>query len=322
MFYPRISLLFSMLFFIFPVGTSGQFTSLQPVSTPVYSPFTYNPAIAGSKDHSGINFLSAIYKNASSQLFSADTRFSKASRPVYFLSEETREFRNIGAGISIFHQYEDTYRTLGGSASLAYHIPVNKKRLSFLSLGASGKGIYFDGEWPGPGDSIFHVLLGGTKYFDLDLGVYYYSARFSGGFSVINLRDLIMNEGRPNTEIIPLSLQYFANASYKILLSRSWNIVFEPGMILSTHELELEGLEEKIYPLLKLYLKDFCLAYYARDNDKLSFLFEYRYPSVFLSAYFEIPKNSAYYRREPSIEISAGIKLGKNKKRVTSRSRW
>jgi hypothetical protein len=81
-------------------------------------------------------------------------------------------------------------------------------------------------------------------------------------------------------------------------------------------------MEDKIHPLVKLYLKDFCLGYYARDNSSLSFFFEYRYPGIYLGAYFDLPKNSAFYRKEPSIELAAGIRLGRGKKRIIPHSRW
>ncbi len=306
---------------VLPLYTVGQFPSLQPVSTPFFSPFTFNPAVAGAKDHSGINLISAIYKNASAQLISADTRFAK-NLPVYSFSDENKEFRNWGSGLSLYHSQLDSFRSISGNAALSCHIPLNKRQLSFLSFGAAAKTFFFKGDFPISEDSIFMEPLTDDKHFDFDLGVYFYSAIFHGGFSVINFKGTKIESDSTGLEIHPRGLQYFANSGIKLLFSRSWNIVFEPGIIMHTHDLSIQNIEEKIHPILKLYLKDFCLGYYEKDQSKFSFFFEYRYPALFLSAYFDLPKKSAYYKKEPTIELAAGIKLGRPKKRAVEHSRW
>lgn len=311
--------LLAIILFFFPV--TAQYMPFHPISTPFISPFTNNPAVAGSKDHSGINFISVIYKQASSQLISADTRFTK-TLPGYVITEETKEFRNLGTGVSLYHQQFSDSRDIGGNLALSYHIPLTKRQLTFLSAGVAVKGISHSRESYSSVDTLAIPPAGEDINLDFDLGVYLYSGSYYMGLSVINFNGNIQDTDSLEADFYSLSRQYFAHAGLKLLLNRRWNIVLEPELILNTSVASIDNLKDKLNPVLKLYLKDFCLGYYIKDKEELSFFFEYRYPNIFLSAYFDLPKNSAFYRNEPSIELAAGIKLGKGKKRAIAHSRW
>ena len=86
--------LLAIILFFFPV--TAQYMPFHPISTPFISPFTNNPAVAGSKDHSGINFISVIYKQASSQLISADRKiYENITRLCYYgRNERIQTFRH------------------------------------------------------------------------------------------------------------------------------------------------------------------------------------------------------------------------------------
>jgi len=59
-----------------------------------------------------------------------------------------KEFTRIGTGISVFSENMSLAASSGASAAFSYHIPLNSRNLSFLSVGASAKAYRhsFDGD--------------------------------------------------------------------------------------------------------------------------------------------------------------------------------
>jgi len=99
-------------------------------------------------------------------------------------------------------------------------------------------------------------------------------------------------------------------------------IVLEPSVIIETDSFNTIKLFENVNPVVKLYLKDFCIGTYFNDRNSTSFFFQYKYPGVYLGAYLIIPKNSAFYIREPVIELTAGLNIKGKKTRSTNQSSW
>ena len=313
---------FIFILTVFFLKSDGQQVPLNPVSYKFFSPFIFNPAIAGSKDYSSINMLSTIYKNTSSQLISADTRLSKTI-PGYFTSEDIRGFRNIGTGLTVFNDLNGNSRNIGAIGAMAYHIPMDKNYLSFLSFGAAVKGVYNYPERSLVNDTVFPVpSMEETFYPNLDLGVYYYNSKLFAGISATNFLGNPEDPDSLGVYGIPLSRQYFFHAGYKILLGRTSNIVLEPSVLINADDSNYREITSNIHPILKLYMMDFCVGYYYSDKSNFSFFFQYRYPRLYLGAFFELPKKSAYYIREPLIEITAGFNFAKKKTRIIDCSRW
>ncbi len=317
---PKIIFLISL--FAFSLLTiEGQQTPLNPISYRIFSPFILNPAIAGSKDYSSINAIVAIQQEIKSQMITIETRLSKTVSG-YFTSRDYKEFRNIGIGGSVFNDLNGISRNIGASAAFAYHIPLNEKNLSFLSFGTSIKGIYNTLDYENTGDSIITQTSKETFFPNLDFGVYYYGTNFFAGLSSTNLMGNPEEPDSLGMFEIPVSRQYFFITGYKFLLLRSLNIVLEPSIIVNVGDTIPQRITDNIHPVVKLYLMDFCFGTYFSDKSKTSFFFQYRYPRFYIGAYFQIPNKSAYYLKEPIIEITAGINISRNKLRIVDSSHW
>jgi len=294
---------------------------LNPVSYRIFSPFVFNPAMAGCKDYSSINLIAAFQNKTTSQILSGDTRLSKKG-PVYFSSPETKQFSNIGIGGAFFNDLNNASRNVGGAIAASYHIPVSKNNLSFLSFGGTIKGVYNTITNDASSDSLLAIPPKKTFYPNMDLGVYFYNSNFHIGVSSTNIAG---NPEAPDSlgrYEIPVSRQFHFQTGYKILLQRSMGIVLEPSVIFETDSFNSIKLFENVNPVVKLYLKDFCIGTYFNDRNSTSFFFQYKYPGVYLGAYFIIPKNSAFYIREPVIELTAGLNIKGKKTRSTNQSSW
>lgn len=121
--------------------TEAQQTPLNPISYWVFTPYIYNPAMVGSKDFFTLDLTAAFQGKSSTQLLAGNTRLSKTN-PGYFSSPEIKEFNRFGIGGSVFNDINGTSHNTGISAAGSYQIPLNTRELSFLSFGASVKGVY------------------------------------------------------------------------------------------------------------------------------------------------------------------------------------
>ncbi|MBE0674415.1 MAG: type IX secretion system membrane protein PorP/SprF, partial [Bacteroidales bacterium] len=221
-------LLNSIGIFIVSLSLSGQHTPLNPISNRVFTPFVINPAIAGSKDFMALDLSATMQGNDFSQLLSGNTRIAKKG-PRYFGAPVSKSFTRFGAGASLFNDVSGPSRNLGFSAAASYHIPLDNKNLTFLSAGVALKGIY------NMMDSI--ADLGAPERNDfipnIDAGVYFYGQSFYAGLSATNILGNMTDSADMTIYNIPVSRQYFFIAGYKLLLSRSLNIVLEPSLIVN-----------------------------------------------------------------------------------------
>ena len=158
----------------------GQQLPFNPVSYRIYSPFIINPAIAGSKDYFSLDMLAGFKGKSYSQVISGNTRIVKKV-PGYLASGRTSSFTKIGTGFSGYNDYEtvDSTHNAGISAVLSYHIPLNKRVLSFISLGASVKGMYHFHE----GDPDHNIPFKEFYFPNLDFGLYLYNPMSYAGIS-------------------------------------------------------------------------------------------------------------------------------------------
>jgi type IX secretion system PorP/SprF family membrane protein len=293
----------------------AQQTPLNPLSYWVFTPYNYNPAIIGSKDFLAIDFNAAFQGKSSSQVLSGNTRLSK-TKPGYFSSPEFKEFNSIGIGGSVFRDINDPSHNIGINAAGSYQKPLNTKKLSFFSFGASLKGVYnmLDTSITDAGNPSRN-----TFYPNLDIGVYYYGTNFYTGLSAVNIFGNPENNGKYE---IPVYRQYFLTAGYKFLLSKTLNIVLEPSVLIDAYDSTLNKIGENINPILKLYLDNFCIGSYFLSDGNTSFFFQYRYPRFYIGAFYELPKKTAYYKKSPIVELTFGLNLQIDKSRFSRRSHW
>lgn len=312
--------LFIIVFFVFILSSNvsvGQQVPLNPISYRIFNPFIFNPAISGSKDFSSIDFIAAVQGSSKSQILGGNTRLSKRV-PRYFLSQDVKEFTNIGIGGYIFNDRSDTSRNLGIGATFSYHIPLDKRHLKFLSFGASVKGVKFTRDEVYSTDPLQRQSAKNVFYPNMDLGMYYYSPTLFGGISISNLLGNPEDPDISGTYDIPVTTQYFFQAGYKILLSRPLNIVLEPSILVNDDGTSSQETKDMFEPMLKLYFENFCLGSYFNDFDKMSFFLQYKYPRFYFGAFFQLPKDSPYYKQAMVAEFTIGLNLAK----LAGQSHW
>jgi type IX secretion system PorP/SprF family membrane protein len=315
----EIKKLFIILFLTFSFNVSdGQQTPLNPISTWVFTPYIYNPGMVGSKDYLSIDLNSAFQGNSNSQIISTNTRFSKV-KTGYFASRRIFEFKNVGIGGSVFHDFKGNSHNIGITVAGSYQIPLNKRKLSFLSFGASVKGIYNTLD---TGSTELGKLFQKTFYPNLDMGIYYFDTKFFTGLSTTNLFGSPKNTDTPGKSKIPVARQYFFTVGYKFLLYRSMDIVLEPSLLVNSYDSTFNLIIRNIDPILKLYVENFCIGTYLFSNGKTSFFTQFRYPRFYVGAFFELPRKTAYFKGSPIVQFTVGINILSNKSKRSNRSHW
>jgi type IX secretion system PorP/SprF family membrane protein len=310
-------LLIVLFIFSFCV-TKGQQTPLNSISYWVFVPYVYNPAMVGSKDYLSIGINAAFQGESNSQLLSGNARISKTSSG-YFLSPGTTEYKNFGIGGAVYKDIYGLSRSMGISGSVSYQIPLNRRRLSFLSIGVSVKESYntISSDTLVPKNS-----LKKTYYPNFDLGIYYYGTNFFAGISSVNILGSPWKPDTLGVYKVPVSKQYFFTAGYKFLLSKSLNIVLEPSVLVSATDSTFNKIKDNINPILKLYLQDFCFGSSYHSDGEISFFAQFRYPRFYIGAFYELPQKTAYFKKSPIVEFTLGLNIQHEKSRFPSHTHW
>jgi type IX secretion system PorP/SprF family membrane protein len=297
---------------------NGQQTPLDPISYWVFTPYIYNPAIIGSKDFLSIDFNAAFKGESNTQILSGNTRFSK-TRLGYFSSPEIKEFNNFGIGGSVFQDFKGLSQNIGASVAVSYQIPLNTRKLSFLSFGISAKGVYniLDTSSAEPGNPSKKTIFP-----NVDLGIYYFGTNFFAGLSTTDLFGNPENPDSLGKYAIPLSRKYLFSAGYKFLLSRSLNIVLEPSIFFSAYDSTIAKIRDNFNPILKVYLENFCFGTNFFYKNNALFFFQYKYSRFYVGAFFELPIKSPYFKKTPIVEITTGINIQIDKSRFSRHSHW
>jgi type IX secretion system PorP/SprF family membrane protein len=306
--------LFFKFIFSFPTGYSQQVPDI-PVSYRIFSPFIFNPAVVGSKDFSSIDLLISNYGKSNSQVASGNMRLTK-SKEKYFSSPAVSQFSNLGIG-GYFINYHDSIsrnKVIGGTGS--YHIKLDKEALSFISFGITAKAIF--NKYAGDAES--NIPEEDTFNPNLDAGIFYYNSRFYAGISATNLLD---NATRSDSVMhIPWSRQFFLNTGYKIIISKTKNILLEPFIIVNYNDSVSGDIGKMLKPGLTFYANNFRLGTYFNDFNKLSFFAQFKYSKAYIGTYFEFPYKSAFYFDPIIVELAVGLNLSSFKKGFPGRNHW
>lgn len=305
------------LFTLAGIRASAQHTPLTPIASRIFTPFLINPAIAGSKDFMAIDLAATIQGEDYSQLLSSNSRIAKKG-PRYFGAPVGKSFTSIGVGGALFNDKSGPSRNLGASAAVSYHIPLNDKNISFISAGLAIKGVY------NIMDSIIDPGLPRKESIipNVDAGIYLYSQNLYAGISATNLLGSMIDSTEMALYNIPVSRQYFFLAGYKIVLSRSLNIILEPSLIVNLDDSLRLNRKESYNPMLKLYMDAFCLGAYIHDYENLTFFFQYKFPKLYIGTLVDFPRNAPFYKRDLTVEIGAGFNFGGVTKSAGSRYQW
>lgn len=311
----KVFLIFAVI--LFTASSYGQSLPFYPVSYRIFNPLMLNPGFAGSKDFFSADILAGFQGEIYSQMISSNTRLSKKV-PGYLLSSRSTEFTNFGVGGTLFNTIDEYTQSSGAAGSFAYHLPINKQSLTFLSIGASVKGTYHRFK----GDPDLSLPSKDFLFPNADFGVYLYNPSFFAGLSAINLLGRPEDKDTISNYLIPVSRQYNFQGGVKIVVSRSLRLVVEPSVLIHTDDSLTFDVKENIEPMLKVYAGNFCLGTYFNDYSKISFFFQYRFPRLYVGTFFALPKDSPYFKESPTTEIAVGINLSRNKSGFTKNSHW
>lgn len=305
------------LFILTGFKVAAQHTPLSPISSRVFTPFIINPAIAGSKDFMAIDLSATIEGEDMSQLLSGNTRIAKKG-PRYFGAPVSKSFTNIGVGGALFNDQLGPSRNIGASAAVAYHVPLSDKNISFVSGGIAVKGIY------NMMDSIADAGAPRKESLipNIDAGIYFYSKNLYAGISATNILGNLADSVDMAIYNIPVSRQYFFQAGYKIVLSKSLNIILEPSLIINLNDSLDFDRKETYNPMLKLYMDAFCIGTYLHDYNNLTFFFQYKFPKLYIGTMIDFPRDVPFYKRDLTVEIAAGFNFGGVTKTSANRYQW
>jgi len=313
----RKVLLFGIITLLAVYNAEAQLTPYNPISGRIFTPFLINPAIAGSKDFMALDLSATIQGDNFSQLLSGNSRIAKKG-PRYFGAPVAKSFTRFGTGAALFNDVSGPSRNLGLSIATSYHIPLDDKNLTFLSAGIALKGIY------NMMDSIAEPGAPARNAFipNADAGIYLYGQKFHVGLSATNILGSMTDSTTMAIYNIPVSRQYFLIAGYKIVLSKSLNIVIEPSLIVNLDD-SLNFSDKNSYnPMLKLYMDAFCIGSYLHSYDNLTFFFQYKFPNFYVGTLVDFPRNVPFYKRDLTVEIAAGFNFGGTGKPPRNRYQW
>ncbi len=305
------------LFILTGWKTLAQHTPLSPISSRVFTPFIINPAITGSKDFIAIDLSASLQGDDLSHLLSSNSRIAKKG-PRYFGAPVGKSFTNIGIGGAMFNDQLGPSRSLGIIAAGSYHVPLNEKRISFISGGVAFKGIYnIMDSIPDAGAPRKSSILP-----NIDAGIYLYGQNLYAGLSVTNILGSMTDSVDMAIYKIPVSRQYFFLAGYKFVLSKSLNIILEPSVIINLDDSLNFDSKESYNPMLKLYMDAFCVGGYLHNYDNLTFFFQYKFPKLYVGTLIDFPMDVPFYKRDLTVEVAAGINFGGVTKTSGNRYHW
>lgn len=297
----------------------GQDYLLNPEGTWTYNPLWYNPAISGSKDYHPISFFYAKGDNFEAITLSGHTRLTKKVEG-YLNVPDHFSYINPGIGYQLFQRSTDSIESKGFKATGSYHFALNESSTSFISVGLSLKGSR-NTLTSVPDIEVPDSTIRETTYDpNIDFGIYYYSPTLYMGLSLTGII-----EGLPKHDSLAYNHEtrhYHFMAGYKLILYKPMNLLIEPSVIISLSDSTLDDAINHIYPMLKIYVENFCFGTYLYDRDKKSVFFRYNYPGFYIGAFLAVSKKLPYYKKAPSVELSAGINLSYNKARPHKRFHW
>jgi type IX secretion system PorP/SprF family membrane protein len=300
--------IFVSLLVSFAYTAIGQQVPFFPVSYRIFDPYIFNPAIAGSKDYSSADLIGSWNGNLNSQILCANSRLLKKGSS-YFASPDFKEFSSMGVGGYVFREINDSTRNFGFSAGFSYQIPLSYKDLSFFSFGIALKGIRNYEDSVSLTDPSVRKTMKTTTRPNMDVGIYYFGPKIYAGISATN----ILGNGKDTVGISTSQIPVFFTAGYKFIISRSLNIVLEPSLIMNVNRTALQKEVNLVDPMLKIYVQNFCLGTYFNNYDNISLFFLAKYPRLYVGTYFEIPRNSPFYKKNFDIEAVIGINFSRVK---------
>jgi len=304
------------------VSAIGQITPL--ADQYLINPFLTNPALAGTSRYSPVS-LSArrqwvgmpsapVYEALTFHKSLLDKR--KRFNPRGFLNRGDNSFGKVGVGGGVFNLQYGSIRQIGIHLDYAYHVYLDKGRLSFglapmyhqFIIDKSGF-IPPDGTDPDPlldnsGKEVIHFL-------DVNAGVHYYSDRFFAGLSVVQLLNSSVFFGDlsfVSTEDLwqnPwLSRSLYAYGGVTVALGDE--VFLEPSVLAKYSE--RSGLDAQLNTTVTI-LENFQAGAYWRYDEAVGMIAGIRTGNLVFRYQGEIPIGNGGYLRLVTHQIMVGYLL-------------
>jgi len=284
------------------IPVAGQITPL--ADQYLINPFLTNPAIAGTKTYSPVTLSirqqwlgmpsAPVYETVTWHQSLLDKR--QRFNPRGFLNRGENAFGKVGIGAGLFNIEYGNIRQIGIHTDYAYHVFLDKGRLSFglapvyhmLIIGKSGlvrpDGDKYDDVLDNDPTEVLHFL-------DVNAGIHYFSRRFFGGVSAIQLFDSGVSFGdlsyvtKEDLWQNPwLGRSFYAYGGFFLALSDQLRL--EPSVLVRYSAKTGPGFQ--VHASLTVF-EDYEAGIYWRYNEAMGFFASLRTGNLIFRYQFEAP---------------------------------
>ena len=298
---------------------------------PVYSQYTFNkfllnPAAAGSDGYTTINLVAreqwvGFNGTPKTHAITIDSRLlrnSFISKNVSVRKKRRLSSRSgrIGWAAHVFNDHAGTLDRTGVEGTYAYHLAMGEGQLSFGLSGVfyqfklnKDKVITSDGEY----DPLIDGIKGTLYIPDANIGVFYNSASFYGGVSVMQVFQSSIQFGDNEGSDYRLKRNYNLVAGYMFELNS--DITLEPSLLLkvpSSTKAQLD-INARVY-----YKENYWAGLSYRTGNAMVFFFGARFDRYFVGYAFDYNFNELMKHTYGSHEFMAAVKFGDTARRY----RW
>ena len=305
--------------------------ALQAQQTPVISQymmnkFLVNPALAGVKGYTNINFTArqqySMFQNAPRTfVLSGETRLLEDSwirrkQKVEKKAKNASRNKNVGIGGYIFNDRNGITNRTGAQFTYAYHINFdNQYQLSF-GLSVSGYQYKLDLEGV-PVYSTNDPVLNNNKttFFvpDANAGVYVSGKGLYAGLSASQLFGASLKLGQNKYENYETLRHFYLIGGYKWLVSHT--VILEPSFLArATVDAFVLDASAKLF-----YQMNYWIGATYRTNQTLALMAGFMVDGIYLGYAYDATLGALQNYSGGSHELMVGIRLGDNS---TRRSRW
>ncbi len=305
--------------------------TLQAQQTPIISQymmnkFLVNPALAGVKGYTNINFTArqqySMLQNAPRTfILSGETRLLEDSwirrkRKVEKKAKNASRNKNVGIGGYIFNDRNGIINRTGAQFTYAYHINFNNQYQVSFGLSVSGYQYKLDAS----NALIYNTddpLLNNNKttFFvpDANAGIYISGKGLYAGLSASQLFGSSIKLGQNTFENYKTLRHFYLIAGYKWLVSHT--VILEPSFLArATVDAYVLDATARMF-----YQTNYWIGITYRSNQTLAFMAGFMVDGIYLGYAYDATLGALQNYSGGSHELMVGIRLGDNS---TRRSRW
>jgi type IX secretion system PorP/SprF family membrane protein len=305
--------------------------SIQAQQTPVISQymmnkFLVNPALAGVKGYTNINFTarqqySQLQNAPRTFILSGETRLLEDSwirrkQKVEKNAKNASRNRNVGIGGYVFNDRNGIVNRTGMQFSYAYHINFqNQYQLSFgLSVSAYQFKLDVDNALK---YSLDDPVLNNNKmtFFipDASAGIYVSGKGLYAGLSAAQLFGSSIKLGENHFKDYKTLRHLYFIGGYRVLVSHA--VILEPS-VLARATVDAFVMDAS---LRLFYQNDYWIGASYRTNQTLAFMAGFMVDNIYLGYAYDATMGALQQYSGGSHELMVGIRIGDNS---TRRSRW